>query len=342
MGFFLLLFSLPIFAQVDQECSNTLDSRISELETAWPNQNPQESGKFFISAALLYWWTDEVGLTYAMEGNADQTSAGQRTWLDTKVKPDTGFKIGLGTFLPHDQWDLFLQLTHLHSRVSISKMSTGGKVLFPAWNNPTNQPGGFVDKVHGHWRLHFALIDLELGRTLNLTDFFSLRPHLGMRYAIVRQKYLLHYEGGTLFPDGDSFIIMNNKCLFPGIRSGLDIKWNMKKGWGFYSNAACSLLYGNMYTHEDKKAPEGETSYHLIDRGYMGIAIFDLGFGLEWQKKFACDRQQVSFQFGWEEHLFLGQNNFFRFLKPGTFSDIYRSHESLDLQGITLRARWDL
>ncbi len=319
----LLWLSSALFAD---SCEfSELDRRVGALEDA-------ENRSFSANAAFLYWWTDAPGLTYALDDG---------TYLHPKMKPEVGCKLGFRYELPHDGWDLFLQITHLHSRAPTRQAARAGKVFVPLWITAADMPGGFVDSVRGHWRLHAGFVDLELGKTFGGGRFFFLRPYTGLRYAEIRQKYHLFYSGGNLFPGGQDHVYMTNKNFALGLRNGLDIDWKITRGWGIYSDLGFSLLYGTMLVHEEEKVSfEAGKRYHVIQRFSSQAASIDLALGLEWLKNFRCDRYRLSFQLGWEEHLFFAQNNFFHFISPG-FTTPYSSRESLSFDGITLGGRLD-
>lgn len=296
----------------------------------------EERRPYSVNAAFLYWWTNAPGLTYALE-STNPFSKGK--FHNPSMKPDVGFKVGAGYILPHDQWDLFLQLTHLHSRASVHKSAHGNKVLYPSWITAANQPNGYVDSVGGHWRLHFGFLDLELGRTLACGQYLIVRPFTGLRYAVVRQKYQLLYKGGTLFPNNTDRVYMTNKNLCLGLRSGLDIDWVIKKGWGIYSELAFSLLYGTVRVHQEEKVASETAKRFEVSQDFPAeTGVVDMALGIEWQKKFREDRYRFTLQLGWEEHLFFGQNNFFRFIPP-SYTTPFSSRESLDVEGIALNGK---
>jgi hypothetical protein len=134
---------------------------------------------------------------------------------------------------------------------------------------------------------------------------------------------------------------MTNKNIGLGLRTGLDIDWKIKKGWGIYSDLAFSLLYGTVRVHEEEKVSYEDTKrFDIVQNFPATTGIFDLALGIEWQRKFKRGRHRLTLQLGWEEHLICGQNNFFRFVPP-SFDNPFTSHESLDLEGITLNGKWD-
>ncbi len=319
-----------------------LEQRIDALEKIDnPNAQPQVKNAIglFVTADLLYWWTDIAGIPYAIQRNSGFSKGKIK---NPKVDPDLGFKIGIGWRIPHDGWDCYLNLTHLHSRAHIHKQSHDGKLLTPTWTLPQpNIANPFVDSVDGHWRLHFAFIDLELGRSFFVSRYLTLRPHIGLRYGIIRQKYLLNYFGGDLFPGGKSYISMKNKFIAPGLRAGLDLDWKIKGGWSLYSALAFSLLYGEHYVHESEEVSfEEEKRFNIWNKFPSEKPIIDLALGIGWDRMLSKSRYHLGFHLGFEQHYLFAQNQFFHFTSTAPLTPI-EANEALSLQGITFGGRFD-
>ncbi len=295
---------------------------ISEVSA---NPEVEKSWAGFVNVGFLYWWTAEEGLAYAVSSTAAK---------NPRMKPDIGFKLGIGTLLPHDGWDLLVELTHLHSRAKV----LAEERMIPQWTLPQTT-SGFADAARGHFRLHFAFVDFELGRRFFWSPFFTMRLHMGARYVIARQKYLIHYIGGSLFPDGESYVSMKNKYLAPGIRTGVDLEWNFFRGWSLYSDWAFSLMYGPLYVHQAEKVSyEEEKRYNLFNCFHSAKSILDLALGLQWETFFRQRRLHFLIQAGFEEHLLFGQNRFFHF--PAQSANALDSASgNLALQGLVLNAK---
>ncbi len=263
----------------------------------------------FAEAAVLCWWAAADGLAYA----TDNGSKGRA--FDPQVEPGVGFKVGVGGYLPHDGWDLTLRVTELHNR---SRIHRTGEELTPLWTLSESSDEGFVQSVNGHWRLHLGLVDLELGRRFLIREALTLRPFLGLRYAIIRQKYILHYEGGTLFPGGEDYISMKNKFMAPGLLVGLDTEWMIKGGWSLYSDLGFSVQSGRVYVHESERVSfEKFKRANIYSRFKMDKAIFDFALGFQWETGLFHHRYHLLFQAGWEQHIFFAQNQLFHFSSSG-------------------------
>lgn len=286
----------------------------------------QERGH--VDASLLYCWTAEADLAYALKTKGHKSQV-----LNPEFQADLGFKVGFGATLPHPTWDIGMQLTHLHTRARVHK---NGGHLSPLWSLTASDPAGFVQKVEGHWRLHFALIDLTLGNTSQMGKTLSLRPFFGLRYAVVRQKYLLHYQGGSLLPEAENYMSMKNKFLAPGLLTGVESNWKLGASWSLYSHFGLSIQQGSVHVHErESVSTEEEKRANIYDNFKMTKPIFDLAAGIRWQTASFNHRYRLTFQLGWEQYLLFAQNQFFHFTSAGN-KPFANNQELLAIQGLAL------
>lgn len=297
----------------------------------------QNGSGFFIQPAIFYWNVRENGLSYAIENEGSTTIANRGDLKDPRFRWNLGFKFGMGYIFARDGWDVFLNFTHIHIKGFSNADAEDGKVLFPIWTNAATQTGpGFVSRVRGNWRLHFGMFDLELGKQFLVGPLLSLRPHIGLKAAEIRQKYKFLYMGGNLFPDSQDELSMKNKFWGIGPRAGLNSLWNIGAGLSIYGNAAISLLYGDFHVHEGEHAKIGiEDRMVIFHRFQLSRAVTDLMLGVCWEYLFHDDRFRIVLQAGWDQHLFFGQNQFLRFVNPEMQGAVVGNQGDLCLQGWT-------
>ncbi|MFI5333978.1 MAG: Lpg1974 family pore-forming outer membrane protein [Chlamydiales bacterium] len=327
----ILNFSESSIAQTKSEEKFEKPDQKIEEDFSWIGREARpllrDSWEASVTAGYLYLWTDVDDLAYAIQSDGRKSK-----FLNPKILPDNGFKLGVGIYLPHDGWDFAFNLTHLHARAPVHAQGH----LTPQWILPSDTPNGFVDAVEAHWRLHLGLVDMELGRAFFLGRSLTMRPHIGMRYAIIRQKYLLYYIGGNLFPEGEDYVSMKNKFLAPGVRVGSDFAWKIKGGFGLYSKLAAALLYGSVYVHESEKVSfKEEKSSNLFDKFPMGKPILDIEAGVQWERPIFGHRYHLLLQAGCEMHLFFSQNQLFHF---NSASNPYflSSQGDMSIQGLSI------
>jgi hypothetical protein len=269
------------------------------------------------TADLLYWQAKENGLEPYFTKTAVR---------EPSFKWDPGFRVGFGTSLPHDKWDLSLLFTHLHTKAFVPFHSDPSP-LFPSWTEKLAAAPAFVDEARLRWRLHLGLLDLDLMRCFEATRRLTFHLGLNLRTAWIRQKLKVIYRGGALFPGDEDELSAKNKFwgIGPGIKaSSLFDVW---KGWSLLGKGAFALLQGEFYVHQDEDSELEE--FLKIHSVYTGSApIVELGLGI--QKKFG---KNLVVNLIWEELFLWGQNRLLHFLNGSSSA---ANQGDLTLQGITL------
>lgn len=273
-----------------------------------------------IDLDLLYWRAQEDGLGYAIE----------KTVAVPHFDWNPGVRATLGYRFPRNGWEIELVFTHYCT----NNVNNAEGELAAVWANPFFiQKGDFVDKAWARWRLHFGMLDLLLVKKVGISPWIDLKPFVGFRGASVRHKYKVRYFAGTLFPEGEDEIHSKNKFLGGGILAGINSTWHWGKGWGIYAGVALSLLLGEFYLHEAEYATVGiekRLSYH--DLYHATLQVMDLGFGIAWEQG------RWNLHFGWEEHLFFGQNQLVRFTDNTAPAAYISNQGDLGLQGLAVGA----
>jgi hypothetical protein len=330
-----------------------------------------------LSVSALYWKACEDGLAYAVD-NEDLVEAsvinhGEMEYPGSKWS--WGFKVGLGFDFEHDGWDLQANWTWFRTRHHDDETDETGN-LYPMYSAlATAAEQLSATEAEARWRIRLNMIDLELGRAFFTSRWLTLRPHMGLRGAWIKQSYDIEYETlNSTFPvvaSSESEVDMKNKFWGVGIRGGLDTRWGFCGNWSIYGNMAISILYGRFHIdHEEEAANSAGTietnviNFH--DHFCAARAITDLALGLMWEHTFCgCEDicapdcygdnggssrrspekpgYHLSVMLGWEQHIFFNQNQFWRVSRTSTPSGHHQAfgHERGDLttQGVTLTAR---
>ena len=350
-----VIFVHSICAAQDQYVSN-FEQRLSALENkplAPLSFNPSARAEvkdgcdLFLTADLLYFTPRENGLEFAVKGNplsAPDTSAKLK---DLNFDWELGVRVGLGYNIPHDQWDIYLNWLRFYPN---AHGEAKGHDLSSVWTNPIlippNPNPAIANSADGHWNMRLDQLDLELGREFFVSRWLSLRPHLGLRNAWIRQHYTLEYsfipDIYTLPPMEDR-VSLKNRFWGLGMCAGLDTQWTIKGGWSLYGNAAFALLYSEFHLHNDEHSVFSSFTLDLKAQNHQRLVtgIFDLAAGLAWDHMFADDSFHFGFKLGWEQHIYFAQNQLFRTLNPDNPAIIIANQGDLTLQGWTLSARVD-
>ncbi len=268
----------------------------------------------FISLDAIIWNVHESGLANVIRNEDSALICDDGDVLNPDFQWGVGFKAGIGYRFPHKLWELGLELTRLHIKAPTRKKAHEGDVFFPTWTNTAADGPGNVQEVDGRWRLHFGTLDLMLARGFYPVDDILIRPAIGLRGAIVRQKYQFLYKGGSLFPDSEDWVNMKNKFMGGGPRIALETQWYFVRDWSVYALGGISLIYGDFYVHQTEKAEIGTRQrLKVFDRFQDISAATDLLIGLAYNGVW---RKNAFWQvhFGWEQHVFFDQNHLLRFV----------------------------
>ncbi|MGL5264019.1 MAG: Lpg1974 family pore-forming outer membrane protein [Candidatus Rhabdochlamydia sp.] len=293
---------------------------------------------FQISADALLWQLHEDGLTYAVETTAPTTpgTSGLPVGADgVKQKYNWGFRIGLDWTIPHDNWDIALQWTHIINNRHGSSTADTGNVLVKTQGFANAATVGFTS-ASAKYHNRLDQIDLNLGREFFISKWVTLRPFFGLRADWLRQRFRTSYYLPTATETASQIAHQKNKWWGIGIESGLNTQWNFCGGFSLYGNVATAIEYGLQKLHLNESGivePSFRRSYHICR------PILDLQLGLGWDYNFCEDGFHFGLKLGWENHVYFDQS---RFLSYNTvnYSD-NTSGGSLTYQGWTLHACFD-
>jgi hypothetical protein len=192
------------------------------------------------------------------------------------------------------------------------------------------------------------MIDLELGREFFVSKFMTLRPHMGLRYVRVDQQFHVEYSGeGSALYGSTYYLVRNSNDMWGfGLRGGVDTQFGLGQGFSIYGNLAASILHSHFhvsqteYTRDILTSARG-TRLAVNNRKRVGRAVTDLAMGLRWDQMFDNDRYHLGVQFGWEHHMFWGQNQMWQFVNSNQPALHSNGNNELTTQGWTLAARFD-
>lgn len=328
-----------------------------------PNAGPRvaHGADVFITANFIWWKATQDGLSYASNGFAGTPTgadifAGASSGKTKSVGEDwaPGFKVGLGLNLGHDGWDIFAQYTWLHNSnsnsVSVSTavpIAQTGRVR----SSYELERSGDFNRATANWDLHFNVIDLELGRNFYLSQFLTMRPHIGFKGTWQDQDMTFKYHGDNFqLPDS---LGANQSVTGPyrakgstdtwgiGVRGGLNLAYYMAKSWSIYGNFAWTTMWTNYHkldrkdTLFDTITGNNSTRVNISnDSLYTVKYIGEMELGLRWEIWFYDDNYHFAIQAGWEEQVWVNWGQF------PVFSEQQTEHD-LALHGLNLKFRFD-
>jgi hypothetical protein len=354
-------------------------------------------GSWYFDGEALFLRACEDGLAFATRTNVTTNPTTGSTFAETEVRNpgfrwDVGFRIGVGFNIACcDCWDVSAYWTHFNTRARghegdcCESANSFVDPTFGAVFSDRFEDSFFAtsptESVHARWKLDLDLADFDLGRSFCVSQCLTLRPHIGVRYGRVDQKYHVHAtESFTLTDTSTSLLIpptiaatdtravrLKSEYEGAGLRAGLDTEWSLGCGLSLYGDASFSVLYGRYRVRAEEAADffvpldvsaapffgTDAFAFHQKDHFCGALAIADACAGIRYKTSFCNDSVFVSINFGWEQHLFFNNNRFddFAFSSADVgFGDIGVadgasgfgiSRGDLGIQGFTLGAKID-
>lgn len=297
-------------------------------------------------------------------------------YLNPRSKWNFGYKFGIGYNSTRDGWDFELLWTHFRNRASRSDnaIPAENNSIIPLWSAfASSAPGGntqnnmvlFASGINSSWRLQLDLLDLDMGREFWNSKYVTLRPHIGLRYASIKQLFELEFLGGswsfistpaTAATTGVVHLHNNFKGL--GVAAGLESTWLIGRGFAFYGNLNLSLVYGRFELDHTENNTLGSPNFTKtpileIEEGFHSTkAMTDLELGVEWTTMFSDCNYGFTLGLAWEHHMFFNQNQLWRINRLGASGTTPQPNNSgsnaflkrrgdLSTQGWTLTATFD-
>ena len=316
------------------------------LATATETPPPEpftEKGFFFVDAEAFFLQPQENNLNYAIKSSSSAgISNGRYQNIHFHWRP--AFQTGIGYKLPNtDAWDFFCNYLYVHGKGTAHATAPTGGGLFSLWTIPSasltaSQTG------HAKWNLYINRIDLETRGAFHPQNWLELRPSVGLSNAWIKQHYNINmagaYNSQAFVTVADDQIQMKNHFWGIGPRFGLDTQWKIFQGFSFYGNGSFSLLYGVFNIHQSENVTYNngyETNYLSVKDSFRSVqptVEFDLG--LRFTQTFSHPNLRYCVEAGWQNWIFAGQNQFYRFIEPASSNSSgpsFANGDSLALQG---------
>ncbi len=301
-----------------------------------------------ISADFIWWDTYIDGMQYGISNVADGgpfvpfgTSVGRGTIANPNFKFEPGFKVGIGSSLGHDGWDIFANYTWLRNGNDLPSHLTGtpGAGAIGPFKIPTfpNSGGELAESAAASFSQSTNVLDVELGRAFFISRHLILRPFTGLKGAWIQNNLRCDYR---FIPDpfsnaGDPtvFNVVGGSSKFVqsmggvGIRSGLNTDWLIWRNLGIYANFACTLLWSDFHARE-KDYTETTNLGITVNLNTLQTVrkvnpVLEAGLGISYVM-WNCDNSyRFQFQLGWEEQVWFD------------FNQIRVANNNMSLHGLT-------
>jgi hypothetical protein len=301
---------------------------------------PLKDHEVYASVELLVWDAREEGLEYAYKNSGIQTRQ-ELSSFEPPSKFEPAFRLGLGGFLPYDNWTLGAAYTfyrtrrHASTHFNFDPTGTPGPGMISVWTYPSafsnNNNGARFQSASNQWKLHASFLDLALHRTWNVASFFSTTPSFGIRSAWLHQRYQVSYGNGNLIVFGDgnqvrilsSGIDMYSSSNNLGLMFGCDFKWSLGKHWDLFSELSGAML-ASYFTAKRKEIDLFQTldgsldtqSVRLKSQNWSFRPQGQLALGIRFADAFRYGQRRVKYELSaaYEAQMWWKQNQLLRYL----------------------------
>lgn len=294
-----------------------------------PTPAPIQDFDFFtVFADFLFWNEIEDGLAYTVSCPNGGSIASGCTTRYLIPKWEGGFRIGGAYTWSPDMWDLKSDWTW-HKNYANAADASG--VEWPTWTHPDNE--GVATTATAFWNIEFNSVDLELGKTFKPGQSFTLRPHSGVKGAIIDQDITANYQHNTT-PLNRS-VTMSNDFGGIGVRSGFDLAWDLGSGFSILGKLSASVLWGQFTVHYLTRS-DATGIANVSDKFQSTKAVIEGAVGLNYHTTFLGDDYPLDFYCKYEDQEWFAQNQLMRFMGAST-NDGNFIHEKGDLgvNGVT-------
>ena len=268
-----------LFAAEDEH-PTSIEGRIRKFEEENGLKSPPEKTSLDLFGDFLYWKASLDDVAWATTAKVVPNPTGGTTFDHFKTRTthfeyDPGFQIGAGVGLPFDHWDIQARWLRFHS--------TGRDVAHGGNRQILGNDGLLValpsipSKATADCAVHLDVVDLAMGRTFLWSTYFSFRPFAGIRGAWLKLDWDISFK----LPTNSTDLDIDNRFDAVGLSGGFESKWNIYKGFGFFSYAEASLLYGES-SEATKQKFFGQT-FKAHNSAHAVKGIFDIAIGLKWE-----------------------------------------------------------
>lgn len=325
--------------------------------------NCLENADSYVLFDFLWWETTERGLEFASKNT--RASFNQDIQI---YEPDfsfgPAFRIGLGTHLNHDNWDLEFTYTRYythtlnHAYYDFGGNPNGG--IRSIWTSSVAFLGNnfhtLWQDVEAKWKIHANLFDLFLKQRLCLSPAITIEPALGIKMALLQQRYKVIYQNGNTTdidvgngPEPIQFISstigMNNRSLNFGPTATILTKWNLWDHFDFLGGISGSLLAARFSIGRNEFDVSSTTQLQfdsLIeeDAYWTFRPQAAATFGIGWTECICRPKSVLYYGFSasYEALVYWKQNMLYRYIDQSNAAMIAPTQGDLFFHGLTLDA----
>lgn len=269
-----------------------------------------EGPNFFVKADYLYWTAKQIGLVVAA------SDSNLNNLLYPSWNAQSGFKLGMGSYLNHNGWEIEAEYTWFLNKNNEMTSSTNENQYLVAGMESILP----VYQIDRKWENQFNRCDLTFGKTLIIGHNLSLKPFLGIVGAFENQWLTLKYKQETESLYTQNTLMQKWKGIGP--YGGFLSLFNFSEA---IKNNSISLLieFGGALSLSNYKTTKKFTPL---------TPMLETTLGLAWKSWMGKNRNRnVTLSIAWEEQVWFNHN----YLSIN--NDVSRHRQGdLILQGLTI------
>lgn len=236
----LKVFLSTLLLTITQPAFTQAQDYISNLDSCCASECCGES-KWLFQADFLYWTTDFNAISSIDASIQAEDSVADATIQISHPKPkwDPGVRLTAGWIGP-EQWDIQASWTNFYN----SKTNSTAPFILQVATDNLGTSG------NSKFTFRYNAANLEVGNTLALSSFLTIRPFAGIHALWINSDSKLFLvappmAGMTLQTDGfTANLNLNKRSWAVGPRLGINTSWGNFNGFSLVGNVSGALVYG--------------------------------------------------------------------------------------------------
>lgn len=244
-----------------------------------------------------------------------------------------GFRGGFLHELQPECWTTGLSWTYFPTKATTG-FSIGDQIVTPEFFS-SFVSGNIFTGANLKWKLTMNMVDFELGRILDISETFAIRPLIGIKGGSINQKVNCQWNAAGFYTATEKL-----KHNFSGVgpNFGIESKWKFYNNLSLFGDFSTALMWGRWKVSDTYSRPAAlfglvtpTTITTSLNNSKLGTLMYRCRLGLEWKhERKLC----LTFQLGYELQFWANQ------LRMPTFQQL-PVHGDLTVQGATCQLRID-
>jgi hypothetical protein len=317
----------------------------------------QPNIRTFLYGDFFFGSVRQDGLAFAIRSNDGQVLHGKFLELPDRWKP--GFRLGFGSHLGHDAWEVSGDWTYFRSNIvqtaHAPAASAGSTYLVPLYIDASSYTqlltGKSLQEAKENWTLSFNSLCFGLCRTYYLSKELGIRPQAGVFAAWIDQDVDISYRSDAAPPGfGNNVVQCNtyieNDTWKVGPFLGTKLDWYILRKFRIFGGAQTAILYRRLNFQETQVSignSNGDFRTVLPESSRRLQPWLNCQLGVAWNSFIHHSRNffeialQYEGQYFWHEF----ESRMLYEQVAGSQNRNLNNFGDLSLQGVALRFRLD-